>query len=70
MHRNNGRIGPHLSSRTEDQQITGVLAYNLFVKARQRYIDLGYDVNRLFLFAQTPVLYIDIDQTIKQIKEY
>ena len=60
---------PQFIHRSKAQQIAGVLAYDLFYKAKQKYLSLGYKIEDLPKYAQQPTMSINIDETIKNIED-
>ena len=60
---------PQFIHRSKEQPIAGVLAYDLFYKAKQKYLSLGYKIEDLPKYAQQPTMSINIDETIKNIED-
>lgn len=60
---------PEFRNRTKEQQINSIYNYMLFVVCRKRYLELDYPISYLPKYAQLPPLVIDLEESIKQIKE-
>ena len=69
LYRNTQLVRPFFASRSTEEQIESILVYSLFSKARQKYLSLGYSIDKLPNYAKGPTISINIDETIKLIKE-
>lgn len=54
---------------TKLQKIESVLHYALFMAAKNRYLQLHYPIESLPLYASNTVAQIDVEATIKHIKD-
>lgn len=69
LYRNTQLVCPFFANRNAEEQIESILVYSLFSKARERYLSLGYSIDLLPNYAKRPTMSINIDETIKLIKE-
>ena len=54
---------------TKIQKIASILHYALFMAAKNRYLQLHYPIEKLPLYALNTVAQIDVEATIKHIKD-
>ena len=66
---NSKLVCPFFADRSAEEQIESILVYSLLSKARQRYLSLGYSIHLLPNYAKRPLMSINVDETIKLIKD-